>query len=554
LRVTDIVSEGSQAIETLSMSYTYTPDKQVETETFPNGSPLAATGFNADYDPGNRVTAYTRAGGLNPPTQTWQYDDNGNWASNTLAGQTENRTHNADNEITSGGTAFDARGNMTQDADGNEYHYDLDNRIFKIEMDNGPTVEHLYDATGRRVQSKQGSTKTAFLWWGDQECSEHKHQAGQAVIQNDLWAHPTNLNTIIARAVEGSKFKMEWYHKNYLDHVYAVTDDGGDIIEQYRYSAFGIVEFYDPTGQAIAGTDIANPVLWNSRRYDEATRLFYYKYRHYISKLGRWPARDPIRERGGLNLYGFVGNNGLNNWDQLGLSDALVKRSIYIMGGPDTKSSHPDLSASEDIFDTLNYYMFNNKVPSGYKYSRISEHDAPGNKLNGDPKLHQLTEEMLKFKNEWESANVDYKCCVDFKGTYFTGKRGDPLTPTVILNVLSNPKIKEYDRVMLAAHIGWMPNNETGLFLGAGTAPAGPSSSEIVDWGGVVPWARLFEGVSAMEVEIYTCFNHNVPKTSGNVTMTPKGEAQGESLWRDILPKHIKPWVESECDKNKSKK
>jgi len=31
-----------------------------------------------------------------------------------------------------------------------------------------------------------------------------------------------------------------------------------------------------------------------------------------------WPSRDPIGERGGLNLYGFVGNNGINTWDILG--------------------------------------------------------------------------------------------------------------------------------------------------------------------------------------------------------------------------------------------
>jgi len=33
-----------------------------------------------------------------------------------------------------------------------------------------------------------------------------------------------------------------------------------------------------------------------------------------------WPSRDPIEERGGYNLYGFVGNDGVNQWDILGLS------------------------------------------------------------------------------------------------------------------------------------------------------------------------------------------------------------------------------------------
>jgi len=35
--------------------------------------------------------------------------------------------------------------------------------------------------------------------------------------------------------------------------------------------------------------------------------------------MGRWLNRDPIGERGGLNLYAFVGNDGVNLWDLLGL-------------------------------------------------------------------------------------------------------------------------------------------------------------------------------------------------------------------------------------------
>jgi len=44
----------------------------------------------------------------------------------------------------------------------------------------------------------------------------------------------------------------------------------------------------------------------------------YYGYRYYDPKTGRWPSRDPIEEEGGLNLYGFVGNDGLGKIDVLG--------------------------------------------------------------------------------------------------------------------------------------------------------------------------------------------------------------------------------------------
>jgi uncharacterized protein RhaS with RHS repeats len=43
-----------------------------------------------------------------------------------------------------------------------------------------------------------------------------------------------------------------------------------------------------------------------------------YLYRYYDPLTGRWPSRDPIEEQGGLNLYGFVGNDGIGQLDMLG--------------------------------------------------------------------------------------------------------------------------------------------------------------------------------------------------------------------------------------------
>jgi RHS repeat-associated protein len=43
-----------------------------------------------------------------------------------------------------------------------------------------------------------------------------------------------------------------------------------------------------------------------------------YGYRYYDPVTGRWPSRDPIEEDGGINLYGFVGNNPISRHDRLG--------------------------------------------------------------------------------------------------------------------------------------------------------------------------------------------------------------------------------------------
>lgn len=37
-----------------------------------------------------------------------------------------------------------------------------------------------------------------------------------------------------------------------------------------------------------------------------------------------WPSRDPIGERGGINLYGMVGNDAVGKWDYLGLCSITI--------------------------------------------------------------------------------------------------------------------------------------------------------------------------------------------------------------------------------------
>ena len=55
-----------------------------------------------------------------------------------------------------------------------------------------------------------------------------------------------------------------------------------------------------------------------SKLAENAVHVADYLYRYYDPLTGRWPSRDPIEEEGGVNLYGFVGNDGINHMDFLG--------------------------------------------------------------------------------------------------------------------------------------------------------------------------------------------------------------------------------------------
>jgi RHS repeat-associated protein len=55
--------------------------------------------------------------------------------------------------------------------------------------------------------------------------------------------------------------------------------------------------------------------LFAAYRYDLESGLYQVRFRYLHLKLGRWGSRDPIAENGGINLYGFAGNNSVNRID-----------------------------------------------------------------------------------------------------------------------------------------------------------------------------------------------------------------------------------------------
>src|ERR1700738_1676589 len=53
--------------------------------------------------------------------------------------------------------------------------------------------------------------------------------------------------------------------------------------------------------------------------YHARSGLYLAPYRAYNPSIGRWLSRDPLGEKGGLNLYAYVGNDPVNRVDPFGL-------------------------------------------------------------------------------------------------------------------------------------------------------------------------------------------------------------------------------------------
>ena len=66
---------------------------------------------------------------------------------------------------------------------------------------------------------------------------------------------------------------------------------------------------YAPFGEVTANGTAEQPFQWSSEFYDTELGMVYYNFRFYNPLDGKWISRDPIGEKGGWNLYDFLGNN-----------------------------------------------------------------------------------------------------------------------------------------------------------------------------------------------------------------------------------------------------
>jgi len=85
----------------------------------------------------------------------------------------------------------------------------------------------------------------------------------------------------------------------------------------------------------------------------------YYGYRDYDAASGRWTARDPIAEQGGLNLYGMVGNAPTGKVDVLGM--AAIYSGKNLVTGYNYMDNDPRFSDNAAKTTGYSLYFYINK-------------------------------------------------------------------------------------------------------------------------------------------------------------------------------------------------
>lgn len=197
---------------------------------------------------------------------------------------------------------YDLNGNCTSDGL-RTYAWDAADRLVTITQ--GTSVTTItYDGMGRRarVVDVVGGTTTAdrtFVWVGA-AIAEERNGAGTTVAR-----YCGNGMQIIT----GPKAGLYTYARDHLGSIQAITDASGAVRAQYAYTPWG--ERTKLSGDV--DTDEGFTGHWH-----HTSGLVLTWFRAYDPATGRWLSRDPIGERGGLNLYGYCVNNPINSFDPYG--------------------------------------------------------------------------------------------------------------------------------------------------------------------------------------------------------------------------------------------
>ncbi len=175
---------------------------------------------------------------------------------------------------------YDKNGNTTQKGT-QKFYYNYRNQMVRAVENESTTAEYKYDAMGRRIEKKVGEDTTRYFYSGNQVIEER--DASDAILKQFIYGN--GIDELLMTAVYEEGVATPYYmHTNRIGSETAVTDENGNVVERISYEAFGkhtITDYKtDPENPSIVDNSvIGNEILFQGRRYDKETNLYYYRAR-----------------------------------------------------------------------------------------------------------------------------------------------------------------------------------------------------------------------------------------------------------------------------------
>ena len=307
-----------------------------------SGGGSTSTTQTFGYD---NILQLTSAAETGQSTKTYAYDAAGNRTSKSESGSaTTYATANDSNEIASAtggdphsGASYDDNGNLQSITYGDNSKrtmaWDTINRLKEIIIQAGTSlasgdkkVTWDYNADSQRYKEMAYThnglswvlnTSIYFIW--ERGSIIQKRIGGTTAYSCTNFFKEGEM-----RCLNNAAPTKYYYTHDHLGSVYEMTDTAAVVQAAYSYVAYG--ERIKRWGAK--DTEIAYTKHWNfkpaSFAKQAAADLSLTWYRAYDTKRGVWLSRDPIDEKGGINLYVYGKNNPIIYCDALGLSAEAV--------------------------------------------------------------------------------------------------------------------------------------------------------------------------------------------------------------------------------------
>jgi len=304
---------------------------------------------------GNSIATNTVTVGGQPAYRKWEYFRDELPVNNSSAALWSNIVVTATGQTSVTGNVYVAKApeTFTYDLDGNltgdgrwTYSWDAENRLTNmVSLSSAPTgskfnLAFAYDAQGRRIQ-KIVSTNNGSAYVG-QYTNKYVYDGWNliailnpqsSILQSFVWGTDLSGSGQGAGGVGGLLETANYG----VSTNFVAYDGNGNVAALIRASDGTNTATYEygPFGEVVRATGLtakANPFRFSTKYQDDESDLLYYGYRFYNQSQGRWLSRDPIEERGGVNIYAFVKNNPRGRADTFGREDFDVVGKSFING------------------------------------------------------------------------------------------------------------------------------------------------------------------------------------------------------------------------------
>ena len=243
------------------------------------------------------------------------------------------------------------------------------------------------------------------------------------------------IDEILERSAVGSD--GQWYvyfpQQNHEGSVTLLSDSSGNVLERYRYDAFGAPTIYTGAWGSRTSTIYDNRFLFTGREYAATYRSTYnaafnfyeYRARAYNPKLGRFMSEDPkLFDAGDYNLFRYCHNDPIDLTDPMGLNVVLTDWRFKEL-------NREELRQAQRFYDIAKTHAITNKDGSINK-----EAAAAFKKMETSDNVHfriaitkDKTYDAKEFKvtqNQDKSYNFDIKWNPNLARTNTNDTRNSP--------------------------------------------------------------------------------------------------------------------------------